>query len=243
MLTLLTVVTAKNSCFWEVKVSDQAVSRVDKFLASATKKPAFQRGNLIFALDATASREKTWDSAVQLQAGMFREAATIGALNVQLVFYRGMDGFNGECKASQWVSDPMMLAKFMAPIRCEAGETQIAKVLNHALSEAQQRKIGALVFIGDACEEDPEQIMGPARKLGQLGVPVFLFQEGRNPVAETYFQDIAKITRGAWHRFDHDSAALLGELLRAVAAFAVGGVTALEKQGSGAARLLLGQLR
>jgi hypothetical protein len=221
---------------------DKVQSRVDKFLAGATKKPAFQRGNLIFALDATASREKTWDSAVQLQAGMFREAATIGGLNVQLVYYRGMDGFNGACKTSQWVSDPLMLAKFMAPIRCEAGETQIAKVLNHALREANQRKIGALVFIGDACEEEPEQILGPARKLGNLGVPVFLFQEGRNIVAETYFKDIAKLTHGAWHHFDHDSAGLLSELLRAVAAFAVGGVAALEKQGSDAARLLLGQV-
>ena len=42
------------------------------------------RGRLLFALDATASRQLTWDSACQVQAAMFREAAAIGGLDVQL---------------------------------------------------------------------------------------------------------------------------------------------------------------
>ena len=33
------------------------------------------RGRLIFALDATMSRQPTWDTACTLQADMFREAA------------------------------------------------------------------------------------------------------------------------------------------------------------------------
>ncbi len=58
-----------------------------------------QRGRLIFALDATMSRQPMWDTACQLQADMFREAASIGGLDVQLVYYRGL----GECRASRWV--------------------------------------------------------------------------------------------------------------------------------------------
>ena len=45
------------------------------------------RGRLLFALDATASRQPTWDSACRLQANMFREAAAIGGLDVQLVYF------------------------------------------------------------------------------------------------------------------------------------------------------------
>src|SRR5215510_8238650 len=86
------------------------------------------RGGLIFALDATASRQPTWDTACTLQANMFREAATIGRLNMQLVFYRGL----GECRASRWISNPTQLAKTMSQIMCAAGETQIGKVLTHA---------------------------------------------------------------------------------------------------------------
>jgi hypothetical protein len=223
-------------------MTDQALSRVDKFLAGATKKPA-SRGNLIFALDATASREKTWDTAAHLQAQMFREVAIMGVLDVQLVYFRGTRGVNAECKASGWVSEPMQLATLMAKIRCETGLTQIGRVLSHALREVRQRKINAMVYVGDCCEERREQIIGPARELGRLGVPIFMFQEGRDDSAELCFREIAAVTGGAYQRFDQGSAGQLGELLRAVAAFAVGGVVALERQGSAAARFLLGQVR
>src|SRR6516165_9316393 len=60
-------------------------------------------GRLIFALDATASRQPTWDTACQLQAEMFREVSGIGPLDVQLVYYRGPVGLpEGECRASRW---------------------------------------------------------------------------------------------------------------------------------------------
>ena len=36
--------------------------------------------------------------ASKLQAKMFQEAAKIGTLDVQLVYFRGVDGFDAECK-------------------------------------------------------------------------------------------------------------------------------------------------
>jgi hypothetical protein len=55
-------------------------TEVDAFLRklAATAAPAPDaggngRGRLIFALDATASREPTWDRASHLQAEMFKE--------------------------------------------------------------------------------------------------------------------------------------------------------------------------
>ena len=44
--------------------------------------------------------QETWDHAVKLQADMFREVAAIGKLDVQLVYFRGMHGIDGECRAS-----------------------------------------------------------------------------------------------------------------------------------------------
>lgn len=225
---------------------DNSASRIDKFLAEAVAKRKNElefRGHLIFALDATASRERTWDAAAKLQAEMFREAAIVGSLDVQLVYFRGMEGFNGECKASNWVSDPLVLPRLMGKIRCETGETQIGKVLNHALREASQRKINAVVFVGDACEEHRDKLVGPARELGKLGVPVFMFQEGNDAIARIRFQEIVELTHGAYHAFDQGSARQLAEILKAVAVFAVGGIKALEKHGSDAAKLLLGQVR
>jgi hypothetical protein len=75
------------------------------------------------------------------------------------------------------------------------------------------------------------------------GVPVFVFQEGRDGVAERAFKEIARISKGAWFRFDRNSAATLARLLAAVAVFASGGLKALETRGRPEDRLLIASLR
>src|SRR5256714_3104569 len=182
-----------------------------------------RRGRLIFALDATMSRQPTWDTACRLQAEMFREAAAVGGLDVQLVYYRGF----GECRASGWVSNGERLAQLMSQIDCRGGHTQIGKILVHARRETERAGVQALVFIGDAMEEALDTLAAAAGELGLRGVPVFLFQEGGDPVAEQAFREIARLTRGAYCRFDAGAAHQLSELLRAVAVYAAGGLRAL----------------
>jgi len=197
-----------------------------------------KRGRLVFALDATMSRQPTWDTACTLQADMFREAAGIGGLDIQLVYFRGL----GECRASGWVASGQKLAELMSQIDCRGGQTQIGKVLSHARQEHARQKMQALVFVGDAMEEAIDTLCQAAGELGLLGVPVFMFQEGDDPVAESAYREIARLSRGAYCRFDAGSAHQLGELLRAVAAYAAGGMKALvelsKKQSSGAQKLL-----
>lgn len=205
---------------------------VEAFIAkvqSAPKPASAAAGRLIFALDATASRQQSWDRAMHLQAGMFQEAASVGDLAVQLVFYRGF----GECKSSKWYSDSKALLKVMTGVMCLGGQTQIGKVLKHARDEAAKQKVGALVFVGDAFEEDIDEVCHRAGELGLAGVPAFMFQEGPNPFAANAFQQIAKLTGGAYCPFDEASAAQLAELLRAVAVFAAGGRKALADYSGG----------
>jgi hypothetical protein len=200
------------------------------------------RGRLIFALDATMSRQPLWDTACRLQADMFGEAAAIGGLDVQLVYYRGLS----ECRASRWVSDARQLGNLMERIDCRGGHTQIRKVLSHVRRETDERKVQALVFVGDAMEEPIDDLCAAAGNLGLLGVPAFMFQEGRDPVAENAFREVARLSRGAYCRFDISAAHELGELLRAVAAYAAGGMKALAdlkaRHHAGAVKLLA-QLR
>ena len=184
---------------------------------------AGRRGRLIFALDATMSRQPTWDTACRLQAEMFREAAAVGGLDVQLVYYRGFR----ECRASNWVSNGQHLADLMSRIDCRGGHTQIGKILAHAKRETERARVQALVFIGDAMEEAIDALAAAAGELGLRGVPVFLFQEGGDPVAEQAFREIARLSRGAYCRFDSGAAHQLAELLRAVAVYAAGGIKAL----------------
>jgi hypothetical protein len=205
-------------------------------LAPATE--AGKRGRLVFALDATMSREPMWDTACHLQADMFREAAAIGGLDIQLLYYRGIS----ECRASNWVSQADQLAVLMGAIDCRGGHTQISKVLAHAKRETQKTKVQALVFVGDAMEEKLDDLCHSAGELGLLGVPAFMFQDGCDPVAEQAFREIARLTNGAYSRFDSGAAHELGALLRAVAAYAAGGRRALEdlsaRRDAGATKLL-----
>ncbi len=202
-----------------------------------------KRGRLIFALDATMSRQPMWDLACNLQAEMFQEAAAAGGLDVQLVYYRGVS----ECRSSKWVSDPKRLSGLMETIDCRGGHTQIGRVLDHVRKECKQQKVDALVFVGDAMEEPVDDLCARAGELGLLGVPAFLFQEDHDPVAERAFKEMARLTKGAWCRFDAGASAQLRELLRAAAAFASGGHRALadlsKRSGGGGAVKLLGQMR
>ncbi|MBI3700329.1 MAG: VWA domain-containing protein [Afipia sp.] len=198
-------------------------------------------GRLIFALDATLSRQPTWDMACQLQADMFREAGSIGGLDVRLVYFRGLN----ECRASPWISDTAKIAKLMSTIQCQGGQTQIGRVLSDARKEAVESGVRAIVFVGDAMEENVDALCATAGELGLLKVPCFMFQEGHDTVAETSYREIARLTGGAWCRFDTGSAAQLRELLRAAAAYAAGGREALKRlaKNTSHAAALLGQMK
>jgi hypothetical protein len=187
-------------------------------------KPAARRGRLVFALDATASREPTWEEARLIQAEMFDAAATVGSLEIQLCFYRGMADFG----AFPWSISGSDLRRYMDRVQCVGGYTQIARVLEHSLRETRANKIDALVFVGDCMEESVDELCRLAGELGLLGVKAFLFQEGNDPSAELAFRQIAKLTQGAHCRFDAGSAEQLRDLLKAVALYAAGGIQALE---------------
>jgi len=183
-----------------------------------------ERGRLIFAMDATASRQPSWDSAAAIQGQMFHETAAIGGLDIQLVFFRGF----GEFKVSRWTDKEADLQTWMTSVQCRAGETQLAKVLSHAANETGRKRVDALVYVGDCCEEDVDRIGQKAGELGLKGVPAFMFHEGNDGVAGYTFQEVARLTRGAYCRFDTSSAATLRDLLAAVAVYAAGGRMALE---------------
>ncbi len=207
-------------------------AEVADFLEKLKQAPARAttgRGRLIFALDATASREPTWDRACHIQGEMFEATAGLGGLEIQLVFYRGF----AECKASRWVTTAAELHRIMRSVFCVGGETQIERVLSHAIRETGRRRVNALVFVGDAMEEKVDRLCRLAGELGLLGVPIFLFHEGRDPAVAAAFKQMASLSHGAYLSFDLSSAGRLKDLLAAVAVYAAGGYRALAAYGEG----------
>jgi hypothetical protein len=211
---------------------------VDAFLAQRRRERQAGHvgaGRLLVAIDATASRSFTWHLACELQAEMLAEAGKLGGLKLHVVCFRGDRGW----EQSEWTSDAEALAAWMRCIECRTGYTQIARVLNHAREEHSKAKVSALVYVGDACEETPEVLFGLAR---DLGMKAFLFQESEDPEVAKIFQEIARLTGGAYCRFDAGAPDQLRDLLRAAAAYAAGGRKALAASGSAGAVKLLEQL-
>jgi len=219
-------------------------SDVDAFLRQLAAMPAKApsgRGRLLFAIDATASRQPTWDRACRLQGDMFRVTGELGGLEVQLAYYRGF----AEFRATGWIADADPLVRAMTGVTCLGGKTQIARVLEHAGAEADRRKVAALVFVGDAMEEDTDLLCRLAGELGLKGTPMFVFHEGGDPAAGATFRQMARVSGGAYCPFDSSSAQQLRDLLRAVAVYAAGGRAALEHHArkSSAAAGMLDQVR
>lgn len=211
-------------------------SEVSSFLEKVASTPVRTKqgseGRLIFAMDATASREPTWDTACHLQARMFEETGKLGGLLIQLCYYRGFNEF----KAGQWCRQSDQLRDQMTAVTCMGGRTQITRLLNHVIAESKREKVQAVVFIGDAFEEDADRVCDLAGQLGILNVPLFVFQERGDPRVKSIFQQIAKLSGGAWAPFDARSANQLRDLLSAVAVFAAGGRKALADYSKHASR-------
>ena len=216
-------------------------TEVEKFLQQSRNISTFVAKNprLLFAVDATASRQPTWDHASRVQQEMFLAAGRAASLTVQLCYYRGFQQFF----ASPWLTDSEQLARLMGQVRCEGGHTQIARLLRHAQREHGKVPVRALVFIGDAIEENPDSLCNLAGQCGIRRLPLFMFQEGHDRAVEQTFRSMAKLSGGAYARFDSTSASTLAALLGAVARYATGGHAALEKTTDDSARLLLQQLK
>lgn len=237
------LMTAKNTPVkpdaGKLQADKSSSSDIANFIKQASQIKSETQGRLIFALDATMSRQPTWDKASHIQAAMFQTAGKKSGLSVQLVYFRGY----GECRASKWVTNAQALAGLMTRIDCRGGMTQISKVLTHASKEHTKKRVSALIFIGDAMEEDLDALCHQAGKLGAQGVKAFMFQEGHDPGTETAFREIARLSSGAYMRFDQNSPKALEDLLSAVAAYATGGTKALSAQNSKSSQLLLEQLK
>jgi hypothetical protein len=219
---------------------------VDQFLAEASRaKYPVERSThrLLFGIDATASRQPTWDLACELHAELFAEAARVGNIAIQLCYYRGLNEF----VATRWATTPSQLRDHMIEVTCRGGRTQVARLLKHTLDEASRHPVRALVFIGDCFEEEDRDVLQWAGQLAIRALPVFIFQERGDRHAARIFSSIARMTGGAHVPFDGNAPEELRRLLGAVAHYAAGGRAALERYanqlGTDETQALLSQLK
>ncbi len=219
-----------------------ASAAVAAFLARVNNLPVKPAGGapgrLLFIMDATASRQPSWDMACHLMGGMFQATSDIGGLAIQLAYWRG----HMEFAATPFLIDSVELTRRMAGVRCLGGQTQILTALTHALAETKRARVHACVLVGDAVEEALDPICHIAGQMGLHGTPIFAFHEGAEPKSAEGFRQLAKVSGGAFAPFDAASAEALRDLLRAVAVFAAGGRQKLAALPGPAAKRMMAQL-
>ena len=229
------------------KMADQhpvsSKNEVQNFLQKLAKtRVTSGDARLVFSLDATASRQAAWDVASQLQTEMFASTQALGGLQVQLCYFRGF----GEFFSSPWQSDPDALLNTMMGITCQAGTTQLERLLRHVIAENDRNKVKCVVYIGDAMEENIDILAQLSGKLGLLNIPLFMFQERGDPIARQAYLEMSRLSGGAYSQFDAGSADQLKELLKAVAIYAAGGLKALQgfsKKANKTVKLLAQQMK
>ena len=230
------------------RMSDQfpkTKSQLGQFLNQAKQLPqrkqhaSLYRGRLIFAMDATASRQAQWDRACHLQSKMFTACNALGGLDVQLCYFRGYQEF----VSSPWLNHSDELLSRMNRVQCLGGYTQIEQVLHHAIDEHRQQSLQLVVIVGDALEENIDTLCNLAGKLGLLNIPLLMIQDGHDEAVRQGFQQLSQLSHGAYARLDNHSADSLADILSAAATFAAGGHEALQQLKSSASKQLLAQLQ
>ena len=187
-----------------------------------------------FLVDATGSRNKTWERAQGIQSKMFRAAHGIKAIKLRLVHFGG-----NRLTTRDWEDDTKSVAAHMAAVRCRAGLTQILEGLQTFIDEAPEDRASAIILIGDYFEECSTQAKITSVRLKDMGIKVYSFIEGNDHTAQTVFRNLAEVTDGRFARFGEDLP--LADLCQGVALLASGGRKALRQLGNKKVqRLLLG---
>jgi hypothetical protein len=182
------------------------------------------RPRLVFAVDATASREPAWAAARQVTDALVK--ALPGQLDVALAVHGGSRVHT----FTPFTSNAATLRDRAAGVACQAGMTRLLPILSTSLKHPAVRVV---IYIGDVFEESVIQGRRLADNMGQRGTKLIVLHDTADPAARLdaeVFWDLAKRTGGCVLPFNASASGRLRELLSAVAVYAVGGETLLQER-------------
>lgn len=183
-----------------------------------------KRPRLIFAVDATASREPAWAAARQVTDALVK--ALPGELDVALAVHGGSRVHT----FTAFTSNAAALRDQAAGVSCAAGFTRLLPILAASL---KQPAVRVVVYIGDVFEENLLRGRRLADSMGAQGTKLIVLHDTSDPgarrEAETFW-DLAKRTGGCVLPFDASAPGRLRDLLSAVAVYAVGGEKLLRER-------------
>ena len=182
------------------------------------------RPRLVFAVDATASREPAWTAARQVTDALVK--ALPGELDVALAVHGGSRVHT----FTAFTANPATLRDRAAGIACEAGTTRLLPILAASL---RQQAVRVVIYVGDVFEESVVEARRLADLMGHQGTKLIVLHDTADPSARRdveVFWDFAKRTGGCVLPFDASAPGRLRDLLSAVAVYAVGGEKLLRQR-------------
>ena len=198
---------------------------------------------------ANHARSPGWNRAKVLQSQMFDAAAGNG-LEMKFAFY-GPDDAGGvrRCRiTTRWITDPDDMVRVMDRAECNCGcYVYIRDALGQAVKENEDRPMRAMIIVGDAFHDDPDgldEAAISANRLRRAGTRLFLIQQGDDPITARGLQYLAKVSGGAYFRFDpRTQEQQFSEMWEAISAYAAGGEEAVKATGGHAATRVLEHLK
>jgi hypothetical protein len=182
------------------------------------------RPRLVFAVDATASREPAWAAARQVTDALVK--ALPGELDVALAVHGGSRVHT----FTPFTNDPSTLRDHAAGVTCQAGLTRLLPILSAGLKAPSVRVV---VYIGDVFEESLAHGRLLADTMGRQSIRLIVLHDTVDPGARRdaeVFWDLARRTGGCVLPFDANAPGRLRDLLSAVAVYAVGGEKLLRER-------------
>lgn len=205
-----------------------AIGRALERLAAKQAQARTVRIGLI--VDATGSRQASWEDAQRVQGRMLESLGRTGRVLLRLIYFGG-----GELTACAWSSDHAALSAHMAAVRCRKGHTQILDGLRRFLREGEEAE--SIILVGDAFEEDAGSAELLAALLRDSGAKIFAFLEGDDAHAARIFRKLAEATGGRFARLGAELP--LGALCEGVVLLTAHGREGLRRLKHEKARLLL----
>jgi hypothetical protein len=208
------------------------------------------RGNpRVLLVLANHGRSPGWNRAKVLQSQMFDAAAGNG-LEMKFAFY-GPDDAAGvrRCRiTTRWITNPDDMVRVMDRAECNCGcYVYICDALGQAVKENEDRPMRAMIIVGDAFHDDPDgldEAAISANRLRRAGTRLFLIQQGDDPITARGLQYLAKVSGGAYFRFDpRTQEQQFSEMWEAISAYAAGGEEAVKATGGHAATRVLEHLK
>jgi hypothetical protein len=182
------------------------------------------RPRLVFAVDATASREPAWAAARQVTDALVK--ALPGELDVALAIHGGSRVHT----FTAFTNDARTLRDLAAGVGCHAGMTRLLPILDASL---KRQAVRVVIYVGDVFEESLPQGRQLADQMGAQGIKLIVLHDTADRSARRdaeVFWDLAKRTGGCVLPFDATASGRLRDLLSAVAVYAVGGEKLLRER-------------